>query len=261
MEPIEETVLNGGLVNRVVRVGDTVRRMPSTCTPTIHRLLAYVRGRGITWTPEPLGFDHLGREMLSYLPGVVPHETPAWLWSEVVLTDAARSLRDWHDATVGFEHGESAWGLAARHPPEVICHNDFAPYNCVFRDGRLVGVIDFDTCAPGPRLWDIAYTAYRFVPLRPASEVESITDVSELSPFGHAHTWARLERFLDAYRAGDCSLHYPRSAVVATAIERLHALAQWTVQHSDLTGAPELARHARMYALHARWLGGEFRAV
>ena len=29
----------------------------------------------------------------------------------------------------------------ARKPAEVICHNDFAPYNFVFRDRQLVGVI------------------------------------------------------------------------------------------------------------------------
>ena len=29
----------------------------------------------------------------------------------------------------------------------------------------IVGVIDFDTASPGPRVWDLAYTAYRFVPL------------------------------------------------------------------------------------------------
>ena len=47
----------------------------------------------------------------------------------------------------------------------MICHNDYAPYNLVFRDGRLVGVIDFETAAPGPRAWDLAYLAYRLVPL------------------------------------------------------------------------------------------------
>ena len=44
---MEEEVLHGGLVNRVVRVGDTVRRIPGDCTATIHRLLAHV-ARG--WT-------------------------------------------------------------------------------------------------------------------------------------------------------------------------------------------------------------------
>jgi aminoglycoside phosphotransferase (APT) family kinase protein len=32
-------------------------------------------------------------------------------------------------------------------------------------DGRPVALIDFDVAHPGPRAWDLAYAAYRFVPL------------------------------------------------------------------------------------------------
>jgi aminoglycoside phosphotransferase (APT) family kinase protein len=35
----------------------------------------------------------------------------------------------------------------------------------LFEDGKLTGVIDLDLASPGPRVWDMAYTAYRFVPL------------------------------------------------------------------------------------------------
>jgi hypothetical protein len=251
---MEEEVLRGGFVNTVVRVGDTVRRIPGNCTPTIHRLLAHVRERGVTWVPAPLGYDDLGREILSFIPGAVPHEMPEWVWSEVVLTDVARSLREWHDATIGFDVAGSTWGLDARDPPEVICHNDFAPYNCVFRDGRLVGAIDFDVCAPGPRLWDIAYTAYRFVPLMPSLNASDLPDAGERSPFGLSEMRARLDTFLNAYSAACVPVHFAPSAVIAITIDRLRVLAAWTTEHARMSGVAALADHGEMYLAHARWL-------
>ncbi|MDD6792702.1 MAG: phosphotransferase, partial [Thermobifida fusca] len=75
-------------------------------------------------------------------------------------------LRRYHDATVGFVPPRDAvWQLPERAPREVICHGDVAPYNTVFRTGLPVAFIDFDAAHPGPRLWDLALAAYRFVPL------------------------------------------------------------------------------------------------
>ncbi|MGY8826172.1 MAG: phosphotransferase [Candidatus Latescibacterota bacterium] len=45
---------------------------------------------------------------------------------------------------------------------EVICHNDFAPYN-FYKDQLPYALIDFDLA--GPRLRDIAYAAYWMTPL------------------------------------------------------------------------------------------------
>ena len=245
-------------MNSVVRIGDTVRRIPGICTPTIHRLLAYVRERGVTWVPTPLGYDDLGREILTFIAGVVPHEMPVWVWSESVLTDVARSLRQWHDATIGFDVAGSTWGLDARDPREVICHNDFAPYNCVFDAGRLVGAIDFDLCAPGPRIWDIAYAAYRFVPLMPASDVDDLAHSSERSPFSLARKLARLDTFVGAYSSSGAPQNCARAAVIAATVDRLRAIAAWTTAHARTDGVTALANHAQMYLAHARWLTTQF---
>ncbi|WP_460270241.1 phosphotransferase [Bacillus sp. NEAU-Y102] len=56
---------------------------------------------------------------------------------------------------------------------EVLCHNDFAIYNIIFNNEKPVGIIDFDVAAPGPRLWDIAYTLYTCVPLSRVYYTES----------------------------------------------------------------------------------------
>ena len=59
------------------------------------------------------------------------------------------------------------WGQAAADPGpiEVICHNDWAPYNAVFRSRQFAGIIDWDFARPGSRLWDFAWTAHTWVPL------------------------------------------------------------------------------------------------
>lgn len=250
---IREEELAGGNVTKVVRIGDTVRRTAGPGTPTIHRLLAHVRAQGLLWVPEPMGLDEAGREILSYLPGDVPHGMPAWIWNEHVLVDIARALRAWHDATVGFSAPDARWGLPASSPREVICHNDFAPYNCVFREGRFVGAIDFDLCSPGSRVWDLAYTAYRFVPLLPGPDAQDAVP-GDKSPFGIPGMIERLDLFLSGYGAVGGRPAAGRAELLRATTERLHAIAAWTEEFVRGGGKAGLADHAAMYRAHARWL-------
>ncbi len=74
----------------------------------------------------------------------------------------------------------------------MLCHNDVCPDNVVFRDGRAVGLIDFDMAAPGRPLWDVAMTARYWVPmLDPAS-------ATALYPAG-LDAPARLRILADSY--------------------------------------------------------------
>ncbi len=43
---------------------------------------------------------------------------------------------------------------------------DAAPWNLVLNAARWV-LIDWDTTAPGSRLWDLAYAAHAFIPIAP----------------------------------------------------------------------------------------------
>jgi len=162
-----EEILAGGNMTAVVRVGDTVRRAAGPWTPTIHAFMHHLCASGFQAVPEPLGIDDRGQEIISFLPrAAATYPLPDFAWSDATLTAVAQCLRAFHDASLGFvPPADCGWQWPAHEPAEVICHNDFAPYNLMFEDGKLTGVIDLDLASPGPRVWDMAYTAYRFVPL------------------------------------------------------------------------------------------------
>jgi Ser/Thr protein kinase RdoA (MazF antagonist) len=190
----EEEVLAGGNMTAVVRVGETVRRAAGPWTPTIHAFMRHLRASGFEAVPEPLGMDDRGREIISLLPGApATYPLPGFAWSEATLAAVARTLRAFHDASLGFAPPSGGeWQWAAHEPAEVVCHNDFAPYNLMFEDGELTGVIDLDLASPGPRVWDMAYTAYRFAPLTDPGNPDA--------PFRGEHEQARrLAAFCAAY--------------------------------------------------------------
>lgn len=86
------------------------------------------------------------------------------------------------------------------------------PYNCIFRSGNLVGIIDFDSAAPGSRLWDLAYAAYTFVPLYCDDNCRA---VGLVEPPNRGH---RLRMFCDSYGLGK------RTGFVQTIEERVRAV-------------------------------------
>lgn len=214
---MSEERLAGGGVNEVVRVEATVRRPTGPHTPAVHALLGHLAREGFAGAPRAHGVDDRGREVLDFVDGDVAHyPLPVHVHSDAGLTAAARLIRGLHDATTTFTPPEdAAWMFPAREPAEVVCHGDLAPYNCVYRDGRPVAFIDFDTAHPGPRVWDLAYAAYRFVPLTDPDGPEGGADTREQA--------RRLRVFADAY---DMSAH-DRDVLVRTAIARLDSLVEW----------------------------------
>ena len=172
----------------LTRDGDAVLRPAAAWTESVHALLAHLRARRIEWVPEPRGVvpargaggaaDPAGvararLAAVSWVEGEVPaYPMPAYVWEAAVLDRAAAMLRELHDATEGFDRSGRVWALPEREPAEAICHNDFAPYNLAFRDGLPVGAIDFEAASPGPRAWDLAYLAYRLVPLAHPSNAD-----------------------------------------------------------------------------------------
>ncbi len=193
MRVVSEERLAGGNVSEVVRVGGTVRRGAGPWTPAVHALLDHLAAVGFSGAPRAYGYDEAGREVLDYLPGEVAHyPLPGFARTDDSLCELGRLLRRFHDVTAGFVPPDGAsWYFPVLEPNEVICHGDVAPYNCVFRDGRPVAFIDFDTAHPGPRVWDVAYAAFRFVPLMAPGSPDGSVSLGEQC--------RRLRLLCDAY--------------------------------------------------------------
>lgn len=148
--------LTGGRVTAgVVRIGDTVRRPVAGDRNFQRSCLRHLEAVGFDGTPRFLGIDDAGREMLSFIPGEVPSDLGHY--DDGQLRAAAALLRRFHDATADF--------AGCRDRGFVACHNDWAPTNAVFRHGLPVALIDFDTLAPGLRLWDLGYSAFTWLDL------------------------------------------------------------------------------------------------
>ena len=194
-----ETALSGGHVTPVVRAGATIRRVPGAWTPAVHALLLHLEQRGFAGAPRALGYDGQGREILSYIAGSAGHEPmPPAFWSDSTLRAVATLIRAYHDATEGFiAPSGAAWQLAYpdSHRHEVICHNDLAPYNTLYADAMPIAFIDFDMAGPGPRAWDLAYAAYRFVPLERVDGAD-VTRSGLCSRRAESH---RIRLFCDTY--------------------------------------------------------------
>ena len=161
--------LAGGTANRglVVRVGDTVVRPIAPCWPATHALLAHLSAAGFDGAPRVLAAGHV-TEMLSYIDGqaAVPPLTEDTL-TDAALVSVADLLRRYHLAAASFDPAGYRWPrpIPARFRTGLVSHNDVHPANLVFRDGRAIGLIDFDWAGPGSAAWDFAAAARYWAPL------------------------------------------------------------------------------------------------
>ena len=172
----DEEPLHGGTANRgrVTRLGGTVRRPQTSASPAVHALLRHLEAKGFDGAPRYLGDDREGREVLSWVEGEVPiAPTPAWAWTDGVLTSVADLLRRYHEAVADFDPEPLVWRTQVPGPWRrgTVSHNDPNLDNVVFRDGRAVALIDFDLASPGSPAWDLASAARLWVPLQDPRDV------------------------------------------------------------------------------------------
>jgi len=198
-----EEILHGGNTSVVVRVGDTVRRHTGRWTPAVHGLLAHLTSVGFADAPTVQGIDEQGREVLSFVTGEVGSFDPGGLPDWFRTIEACVAIGDWlrrfHEAQSGFTPDLALpWRMVPGRrltAGEVVVHHDAAPYNTIRRPDGGLTVIDWDFCAPGDPIEDLAFACWSWAPLwndRAAVESEFCDGSVEASA-------ARLGALVGAY--------------------------------------------------------------
>ena len=135
-------------------------------TRSVDDFLVHLRDVGFEGAPQALGYDDVGRQVLSFVEGYVDPDPSDLDTSRIA--EVGRVIRRLHDASSTFiAPADTIWNVAiAPDRQELICHHDLAPWNLVRTPTHLT-FIDWDGAGPGSRLWDLAYAAHGFVPLSP----------------------------------------------------------------------------------------------
>ncbi len=257
---MQEERLPGGNVGGAVRVGNTVRRESGPWTPAVHALLRHLADVGFEAAPQVLGMDDQGREVLSYIEGETVGDDdpwPVWWKADDTLVQAVTLLRRFHEVVALFDPpADARWRFPGEPVPgSTIVHGDWAPYNLVWRDGALAGVIDWDLARPGDPLDDLAFAAWHWAPLHHPGMLER-------GPLG---PWApdrgrRLRLLVDTYgldlRDGFMQRIVGRMHASAAGIEAAAAAGDpGMVRLLDLGVVDDVRRSAGWAAAHAADLG------
>jgi hypothetical protein len=229
----ERQLLSGGnMAGEVTRVGHAVHRRAGPWTPAVHDLLRHLERVGFSGAPRPLGIDEDGREVLRYIPGEVAHPR---VLEDAELARVTQVIREYHVKVSSFRASPSAsWSTDGQDPstaPELVCHNDLAPWNLVVGKGGELAFIDWDLAAPGRRLWDLALAACTFVPMYPSA----------------ARQLERFRVFCDAYGLGADD----RLELLDVIAERIRRMWQVLVDNADRDPYSGLVRDGHAEFWHA----------
>ena len=200
MKPTKRSLVDGesanGSVNIVSRSGGDVIRPTGEWSESVHELLKFLETSGFEFSPRFVGVDEsLPQERLTYLDGEVAlRPWPEALLSLSGIEQIASMLKQYHEVVEDFQPTIGRWHLLDREPSQdyIIRHGDIGPWNMVWDNGRLVGLIDWDFAEPGTVLEDVAQTAWHCIPLKPPKRVLEAGVQLE-------HQEERFEHFCRAY--------------------------------------------------------------
>ncbi|UZX01361.1 phosphotransferase [Arthrobacter sp. CDRTa11] len=186
MVPEEQELAGGNASESVVRIGHTVRKPWVENSSAVQSYLAALRSAGLD-VPQPLGRDEKGRQVVEYVEGEPAINLLPLGQDE--LRRVGRMIRHIHDAseTLGVPRQCDWKMLLPAENPNLMCHNDLAPWNLILGDRWVF--IDWDGAGPSTRLWDLAYAAQSFGVLFDGQPVEEAS--------------LRLRAVVDGYDADD----------------------------------------------------------
>mgnify|MGYP003296408199 CR=1 FL=1 len=165
----EQELTGGNASESVVRIGHTVRKPWLDNSSAVQGYLAVLRSSGLD-VPQPLGRDEVGRNVVEYVEGVLALDHLPLGHDD--LLRVGRMIRQIHDASESVvipSPGDGKMLLPAENP-NLMCHNDLAPWNLIMGDRWVF--IDWDGAGPSTRLWDLAYAAQSFGQLFDGQPVE-----------------------------------------------------------------------------------------
>lgn len=193
----------------VLRVGDRVRHPSQPWSASVQALLSHLRTRGFTEAPRPYGVTAGGDEV-EFIPGVGGDAACRLVDSDSAVAAVGELLRRYHDAVAGWRPSEPvSWfdgstgaGTATRGrsvegagaAETLVCHGDVGPWNLVWRDGRIVGLIDWEHAHVGTRTSDIAYALHYLAPIRDRSYWQGVLGLDRRPRRRH-----RMRVFAEAY--------------------------------------------------------------
>lgn len=216
--------LSGGRESDIYRDDNVIYRPLQPWSPTVHLILQHLAHSKVRGVPHFHGIK-ARQEILSFVPGdTYNYPLVGAIASEQALSSAAALLRDIHDATAvlltQIDVSKQKWMLVPKQPYEVICHGDYAPYNVALSGNTVVGVFDFDTAHPAPRVWDLAYSVYCWAPFKtdPNDKLGTL-----------AEQVARARLFCDSYGAADSD----RAQLADSMVKRLEALVSFMQSEAE----------------------------
>ncbi len=207
--------LSGGRESAIYQDGEVVYRPLKSWSSTVHLILKHLERAKVDEIPKFLGVNQ-NQEILSFVAGnTYNYPLVGAIATNDALMSAGKLLRKIHDSTVSLleqiDVNAHRWMLVPREPFEVICHGDFTPYNVALFENTVVGVFDFDTAHPAPRIWDLAYSVYCWSPFKTDSN-DKLGTISEQV--------ARAKLFCDSYGA----TYLEREQLADAMVQRLQAL-------------------------------------